>query len=224
MAVVVSGSFSPSPAARACSDLKADVASYVNATNSSRALAKAEDCIRAAVARLNTRKWAWSLVYQDITLVADDADYDLAAPFNYPRKAELLNASGKALAYLSYRDPQTFTRENSDRTTSGTPMAYTIDNPHEYGQIVLDVAPGSGFVTTYPTLRLWYFQKVAPCGGSTTSLDVPFEVAEWVAWQAKSLMAGHHDPQKVSMARSEAGAMWSDLLRQQVNYETSDWS
>lgn len=224
MAVVVSGSFSPSPAARACSDLKADVARYVGATNAARALAEAENCIGTAVAKLNTKLWNWAIVYQDITLVAGTSDYDLAAPFKAPRKAELLNGSGTPLSRLTYLDPHSFSDEYYDRNTQGSPQVYTVENPHEYGQVNLSSPPHSSFVSQYPTLRLRYYQKVQPCSGSVTSLDIPHETAEWVSWYAKSLLAAARDPQKFSVADQTQRDLWRGLISSKVADELSDWS
>jgi hypothetical protein len=163
------------------------------------------------------------LVFQDITLVADTSDYDLASVFGAPRKAELLNTASKAATTIGYMYPKTFSLEYYDRTTSGSPDVYTVENGDEYGQVRLSVPPNGGFVGNYPTLRLWYYQKVVPCGGSTTSLDVPFEVAEWIAWQAKAYMAAHYDLEKVSIAQSIAEQHWISLIRQNTRNQLTDW-
>lgn len=224
MTVVVSGSFTPSPGTVACSVLEADIASYVNAPNSSRALAKAEDFIGVAVAKLNTVLWPWMIVYQDITLVADTSDYDLASAFLAPRKAELRDGNGFPVSLLTYSDPKTFSRDHYDRKTSGTSCTYTVENAHEYGTVTLDIPPSAGFVASYPTLRLRYYQKVQPCDGSVTSLNVPHEVAMWVSWYAKAQMAAHFDPPKVGAAQAMANDMWRQLAWQRAQVETSDWS
>jgi len=224
MPIVVSGSFTPSPAARACSDLKADIARYVGATNAARALAEAETCIGTAVARLNTYLWPWMLVYQDITFVAGTLDYDLASSFLAPRHAYLLDASGNITGHLGFQDMKTFSVENDNTATAGSPTFYSAYNAHEYGTISLDVPPDSSFVNVTPTLRLWYYQRVQPCSGSVSSLNVPHEVAEWVAWYGKSLMTANHDPQKFGVADQTQRDLWRVLIRQKVANELSDWS
>lgn len=224
MAVVVSGSFSPSPSARACSDLKYDIARYVGAPNAARALAEAETCIGTAVARLNTHLWPWMLVYQDITFVAGTIDYDLASSFLAPRHAFLLDSNGNITGHLGFQDMKSHAIENDNTVLSGSPNLYSAYNAHEYGTISLDVAPNSSFVTNTPTLRLWYYQRVQPCSGSVSALDVPHEVAEWVSWYAKALMASHHDPQKFSLADQTQRDLWRGLLHSKVATELSDWS
>lgn len=224
MAVVVSGTFSPSPAARACSDLKADVARYVGATNAARALSEAEIYIGTAVAKLNTERWHWTLVYQDITLVADQVDYDLAAAFGSPRHAYLLDADGNISGAIGFDNPKTFSIQYDSTSESGNATSYTAYNVHEYGTMSLDVPPSAQFISQYPTIRLWYYQKIQPCGGSTTALDVPHEVADWVAWYAKSLMAANHDPAKFAMADQVQRDLWRQLRKENMEVQTSDWS
>lgn len=224
MAVVVSGSFSPSPSARACSDLKADIARYVGAPNAARALAEAEVCIGTAVARLNSELWPWMLVYQDITLVASTFDYDLASSFLSPRHCFVLDSNGKHSGSLSYYDPKSFSMYYDSSRSDGSPSTYTVHNAHEYGTISLNNAPTSEYASLYPTLRLWYYQRVQPCSGSVSALDVPHEVAEWVSWYAKALMASHHDPQKFSLADQTQRDLWRGLLHSKVATELSDWS
>lgn len=224
MAVVVGGSYSPSPSARACTDLKADVASYVGATNAARALAKAEDFIGAAVGKLNTIQWPWMLVYVDLTLVADQIDYDLPTAFGSPRHAATLDTNGKIVGRLGFENMKTFSNENQDTRSSGNPSLYTAYNAHEYGTISLNVAPASSYIASIPTIRLWYFRKVQPCSGSTTALDVPHEVGEWVAWYAKALMAAHFDPPKVGEAKALANDFWNRLIAQKADIESGDWS
>lgn len=224
MPVVVSGSASPTPAAVSYSTLKTKVARYVLESNATTALSVAGDCIRDAVMELNTRRWKWAIVYQDVTLVAGTAAYDLAAPFKAPRKAELINSNSKAVGYLKYMDPFTFLREFPDRTNSGDPYQYTVDNAHEYGQVILSCSPSAAFVASYPTLRLWFYRRVQVQSGDSDVLDIPAEVESFVEWRAKETIASLYDQSKVGYANQRANLMWTKLVRDDVTTELGDWN
>ena len=224
MGVVVTGSASPTPGTSTFATLKSRVARYVLSPDSSDVTAIAADAIRDAVNEINTRRWNWNLVYQDVVLVADDADYDLATPFKGPFKAELLDSNNKCLGYLGWMDNHQFLREYSQRDTSGDPYHYTVENPHEYGQVVLSAPPSSSFVASYPTLRLWFYRRVQPQVYDSDLLDIPSEVESYIEWQAKAYLASEYDPSKLSYAQSRADRLWAKLQRDDVTNDLGDWS
>jgi len=223
MSVVVDDGFVPSPTGRACTDLTDDVAGYVLANNDGAALTKARDCLRSAVSKLNTRNWEWNKVHQLITMVADTATYTLNDSFRAPRSSHLLNSDGSMIGRLGYKDPQSFWYDHDKRDEAGSPCYYTVENPHALGTIRLDVIPSSAWVGQYPTIKLWYYRRTLPCSESVVSLNVPEEVSDWVAWQAKAHMAAHYDMGKVEYARDVADQMWrlliQDVSRSQVTDE-----
>jgi hypothetical protein len=223
--VPVVGSSSPTPAVRAFSDLKNEVARYVKAPNDTDALAAAGSCINNAIRRLNTRAWQWSLTYQDITLAASDASYSLAAAFKAPRHAELLDSSGNAKMRLDWALPKNFLEQFEDRSTNGDPHAYTVLNFQDAGELLLSAPPSSSFVSAYPTLRLWYFPRLQVLAGDSDVMDeCPSEVELFVTWYAKAEMAATYDPGLASYAAGEWRSAWQALVRDDVVFGTTDWS
>jgi hypothetical protein len=225
VSVVVGSSFTPTPGGRACTDLKYDVASYVMAQNNDRALSKAQDFIRSAVARLNSRNWSWTLNYIDLTTVTGTTTYTVGATFKSPRHLALLDSSGNRQGALNYLDPKSFEYYTQTGVSgSADPFNYTVHSPHSLGAVDLDSSPSSTWATLYPTMRFWYNARVLPCSGSVSFLDVPDEVAEFVTWEAKSLMAAHFDTGKVGFAKAQANQLWTDIIRSDFREQSNDFS
>lgn len=221
---IVVGGWSPTPATRARSTLTTEVARYVLLPSDTTALSVAADGINDAIRKYNTTLWQSSLTYQDITLVASDATYSLSAPFNAPRAAELLDASGNATSVLSWYNPKSFGLYYPDRQGDGSPDAYTCFNADADGILDLNVPPSSTFITEYPTLRLRYYAKVAYLTADGHYFDGPSEVESFLCWHARAYVASIFDPPKVPYAEQKAAEFWNLLKRREVVEQLRDWS
>lgn len=220
---VVSGSWSPTPATRQRSTLVAEVLRYVMLPNDTDAQSVAADAINDAIRKYNLQHWHSSLTYQDISLSADTANYDLSAPFKSPRHAELLNSSGEPERYLNWYDSKTFGLAFPRATASGTPVAYTCYNSESDGKLTLSVPPTSDFVTSYPTLRLRYYAKIAYLSNSSDTFDGPSEVESFLCWHARMYLASIYDQSKVPFAKSQADEFWGMCIRSDAENQETDW-
>ena len=221
---IVVGSWSPSPSTRQRSTLTAEVARYVMLPNDTDAITVAADGINDAIRKYNTYLWQSSLTYQDITLVADTAGYDLSNPFNAPRHAELLDASGDPSSILSWMDPKTFGISYTDGSGSGSPQTYTCYNADADGVLSLNIAPDSSYVSAYPTLRLRYYAKVAYLSNAGDYFDGPSEVESFLCWHAKAYVASIYDPSKAAYADRKADEFWTLLKRREAVEQLKDWT
>lgn len=222
---IVVGSYTESPGQRSLSSLATEVARYVKMPNIPEALQVAKDGINEGIRRLNMVNWEWSLTYQDLTLVADTADYDLAARFRASRMMELLDANGKTLtAPLSFLTPREFSLCYPNRTQSGSPGAYTAFAVHESGQISFSCPLSAGFVSQYPTARLWYYQRVAYLTSDSDVVDAPSEVESFLVYIGKAEVASVFDEAKERSARANAEDVWRKLRAAHQDHLVSDWS
>lgn len=221
---VVTGGSSQTPAPRAFSTLKTDVARYVLLPNDTDALTVAADAINDAIHRLNTEIWQWNMTYQDISLSADTAEYSLSAAFKAPRHAHFLDVSGNYRASLDYWGPKSFDLEFPSITASGDPQGYTVYNHLDTGNITLTPAPSSAFVASYPTLRMRYYARTQKLANAADVLAVPAEVEPFILWQAKAYMAATYDPSKIGYAQGQAEQLFRALKRDNVKSQTTDWN
>lgn len=218
---VVSG-YTPSPSARTFGELKAELARYIKMPTDPEALAVAGDCVLDAIRFYNTKTWKWGLVYLDITLVADNAEYDLLGDTKEPRYAELLDSANRAASRLRYQDPRSFLEANFPITSSGEASAYTLMNVHETGTLRLDTPPSAAFITTYPTLRFWYYRRIQHPAADGDVIDVPSEVEGGIVAKGKSLLCQIYDKARVGIAENEHAQRWQLIHRDNV-METRDW-
>lgn len=212
----------PSPGARTFGQLKNELARYVKMPTDSEALSVCGDAIVDAIRYYNAKTWKWNITYQDITLVVNTADYDLSSQVKEPRYAELLDASGNSVSRLKYQDPRSFLEWNFPITASGSPDCYTLMNNHATGTLTVNYAPTTDFITSYPTLRLWYYRRIQHPTADSDEIDVPSEAEGGIIWKAKALVTQVYDPKKVQLAEQEHAERWR-LLRADNSDEQHDW-
>lgn len=217
------GGWSPSPGTRSFATLKTVVARYVLMPDDEEGLAVAGDGINDAIRELNLERWYWALVSQDLTLAADDSDYTLNTAFSMPRAAELLDSSSNPVRRMAFMDWKTFTMSYPKRDTSGSPEVYTIRNVHDDGLVQLSAPPSSSFVSSYPTLRVHYYKRIAILSGNADEIDVPSEVELYVTWSAKRYIAAIFDQNKLALADTMASRAWKALRRKNTIESDSDW-
>jgi len=120
--------------------------------------------------------WEFNRKSQDITLLANTSEYQLADDFNEPEVANTLNASGNEvdevgfIPFLEWRE--LFTEQIS--AASAVPLYYTIEFKHAVGKVRFE--PRLGPVLSYPKVRLRYFSRVKPASGLGDRLAVPYEM------------------------------------------------
>jgi hypothetical protein len=228
MSIAVASSTAQTPAVPNFASLKRFVLDYLQQLDSPRNLDAAGRGINAALDRINMRVWNWSITYETLTLVADDADYAVDAAVKKPRKLLRLNSSSERDGWYHFKPPKTFLDEHPSATTSGTPTVYTVRRDPTAGWVVLfDVPPASGHVTTYPTARFHYYARVqhfTDDGDNLGDLNVPPEVWAYLGWQARHDMASAHavSPTAIREASSQAAFLFRQLERDDRN-EYTDW-
>jgi len=218
-----SGTYTPSPARTAFSTLYARVLNYVFAPSDAALTTIAKECINESIQKLNSRRWTWQRQHDDLTLAAGTQEYDLTATFNAPRSVQMLNTSTEVVGKLFFVDPKSFDEYFPNRSAAGTPEAYTIYNEYANGHLTLSCTPSSGFVTTYPKLRVRYYKRAALLSGDADLFDGPTDFEPFIVWHARASLSAHMTPDKIAFADKRSQEIWRDLVREDVLKETGDW-
>lgn len=223
MAEAVSGSFSPTPGTSTLTKLKKEVASFILAPSDTDALEVAEMGVKEAIRKVNGRNWKFMRTTDDISTVASTRTYSLQASFLAPEHCELLNSSSNPNGMLHWLAPKEFNRTFRERSSTGSPSHYTVQNARDTGVIELSRPPSSGFVTSYPTLRLRYYAAVAfPTDAAV--LDVPVWLEPAVSWWAKMYIASVYDERKVGIASRFFSDCWRDAVAHDLASQVEDYS
>jgi len=211
------------PAARQRSDLVNEITRYILAPQDADVQTAANDGISEAIRKLNTRPWAFMLKSQDIALVADQDEYALSAATMAPRSAELLLTTDRPFGRLSFLDPKTFDSIFPNRSFTGHPTHYTIFSFQDTGTLTLNVPPASSFVSFYPKLRIRHYARLQYPAFSTSTLDVPSEVENFIVAWAQGYVSDIWDPSKSGRAYAKAQAAWTELLKSEQEQIVRDW-
>jgi hypothetical protein len=213
------------PSPRSAAKLQKEVAFYVGAPDDPESLELAllgiNDAIRG---HLNTRNWSWALDYDDLSLTAGTADYQLSSAFRAPRAMELLDSDSTPNGRLDWYDPKTFWTVFPDAGSNGTPSAYTVVNASDLGTFSMNYLPDAAFVALHPTARIRFFRRMEALVLPTDALAAPSDVESFVVWHAKMAVAASMSPDRVSLARSERDKAWKLLLYSEMESQVSDWS
>lgn len=215
--------FTQSPASTAFSTLYTRALNYVLGTSDTNQVTVAKEGINEGILRLNTVDWWWSRIALDVTLVAGTQEYALGTTFRKPRACETLNTAGEVNGQLGWVDPKEFEAVYYDRSTTGSPSAYTIFNEFVNGMVTLSCPPSSGFIAVYPKLRLRYYRRTAVLSGDSDLLAAPTEVEPFLTWLARATLAAHWAPEKVAFAETRAEKLWSLLRRENTTHELGDF-
>jgi hypothetical protein len=204
--------------------MKTEVARFVKAPNSTEILGVAGDGINDGIRRMNTRIWEFNLTSEEITLVADQKEYDVNATLKLPRHVELLNSSDVAQERVSYMPPKEFLTRFQDRSGSGQPTHYTVLNPRNYGQMTFNIAPTAGLLNNYPKIRHWYYRYIQTLSTASDTLAVPNDVERVILWSAKQYVAElYGSDRQVAIASKNFAEAWIELKKQHRRDDT-DWS
>jgi hypothetical protein len=224
MAITPGNQTSQTPANQLFSAMKTEVARFVKSPNSTEVKGVAGDGINDAVRRLNSRIWEWNFTSEEISLVADQKEYDVHDTIKLPRHLEFLNSSDVAQGRILYMPPKEFLIRFPDRTGSGEPRFYTILNPRNYGQMTFNQAPSASWVAKYPKVRHWYYRYLQTLSGDSDTLAVPNDVERVVLWSAKQYVAElYGNAQQISIATMRYAEGWSEMKKQHRRDDT-DWA
>ena len=186
--VVAASTFPQTDAGRSRAEAIAELQDYTGGSGTKHD-AKAGRSWDAAVRFYNATIWKFTRTSQDITLVASTSEYTLDGSFRAPLRAQYVDASGNTREPLFWINPEerlTFIQEGPN--SGPAPKRYTIYNQHELG--VVRLVGNLGATSTYPTLRVSYFHRIALASGATDRLGVPQDVDEavfrWALWDLKS--------------------------------------
>jgi hypothetical protein len=104
----------------------------------------------------------------DITLEADEPRYDFPryAMFNKIYLAKLVGTDGETLAPLDVIQPSDLSFRNA--VGSGDPRTLRFDA----NRLVLNPAPSSGSLNTWPTLRVWIYRRPGRMVPTTSAAQV----------------------------------------------------
>jgi hypothetical protein len=221
---ITPGGASQTPAGTTLTNLKTEIARYVKAPNSTEVLGVASDGVDDAIRFMNTRPWEFNLTSEEITTVAAQKEYDIDATVKLPRHCELLDSSDVAYIRLPYFPPKDFLTRFQARSGSGDPLAYTIFNPYNYGQLSLSVAPSATWVAKYPKIRHWFYRYIQFPASDADVIDVPNDVERVIVWKAKLYMAELFGSDRhISVARANFKEAFTELKKQHRRDDT-DWA
>ena len=220
----VASTVSPTPKNSSLGELKKQVARYVKMPNDPEALSIAADAINDGIRELNLRVWYWGLTYQDITLVAEQADYSTNQDFKAGFWAEFLKSNGDPGGGCAQYDPDTFWKTYPRSTQSGKPCAYTVINHTDTSTLSLNKKPNSAFVNEYPTLRLRYFRRHQLLTQDGDRIVGPSEAELFLSWYAKWILATTFDPQLAVLAERQKEITWRKLRVDDNEHHFHNWS
>lgn len=216
--------WTPSPAAETFGAIQKAVAGYVLMPTDSEVIDCAGQGLRRGIDRINSRNWNWLLAYDDITFVEGQYDYTLSRWFKAARNFELWDSNSVSRDRLGYVPWKTLITENPDATVNaGTPCRYSVSNINATGLVTLDVAPSSGWVSTYPMGRIQFFRKVQYPVDAGTALDVPSEVVLFLQSWAEGYTADRYAVTKARDAYARAERILHELVVDDCHGQTADW-
>lgn len=201
------------PGGPSLSTLQQRVLSWVPATPDSQNRLAAKDALNAGIDLvLNTHRWRKDLPTQDITLIASTATYDLNDDFADSRTTEWLDSNDKVTrngGWCGFLDESEFDRAYASRETDGDPKAYTI----RYKSRLLEFSspPSSGFISSYPKLRLRYYRRFQHLESPSDVFDGPSEFSSLLAWYARMELCGGRDLRKADRAERTYLRLLMDL-------------
>jgi hypothetical protein len=157
------------------------------------------------VREYNTWFWRFNRVTQDITLASpspvDSDTYNLQSDFAGPNRAKLVDTNGDERDTLQWVPFEEWLIWFPDRSgTSSKPMFYTAQNAHQTGKVTIYPA-ANGSSLQHPTLRLYYFRRIALVTSGGERLNVPMEVDEGIFQLAEAKMT--HKQKSFEDAREE---------------------
>jgi len=171
---------------------------------------------------MNTRNWNWALTYSTLTFIAGTQEYALDAGFKAPRNLALRDSAAVDRSRLMYLPWGTFLKECQWDYT-GTPQYYSAENVNFFGVIRMDVAPSAGFVSQYPTGRLWYHRRVAYPTATGTGIDVPSEAVAFIQSWAEGYTADRFASDKALQAYGRAEKALHELIVDDCHGQQTDW-
>jgi len=220
---ITPGGASQTPAGTTLTNLKTEVARFVKAPNSAEVLGVCSDGINDGIRFMNSRPWEFNLTSELLTLVADQKEYAIDATVKLPRHVECLDSSSVARMRIPYVPVKDFLTGFQDRSNSGQPLAYTVLNPYNYGQMSFSTAPNAAFVAKYPKIRHWFYRYIQFPSGASDVIDVPNDVERVIVWKAKLYIAEMYGNEKhISIARYNFKEAW-DELKKQHRRDDADW-
>lgn len=167
-----------------------ELAEYFGGDNDPRSLAKAGRSWDRAVKFYNRWLWKFNRVTDDITLAIPAGEtnyayeYNLPDDFHEPMRVSLVNAAGntvKRIPFVTY--PEYESRFANRSTQSATePELYTIRAAADEGKILFHRPFGTA--VTHPTVRLFYFRRIAQAPDPNDRLRVPPEMDDAIFQRA----------------------------------------
>lgn len=215
------GSTVISPGSASLADIWRYALNYVLAPNDPELQQMVLDAANAAIDKINSRNWEQLVKMQEIALVEDTDEYDLATDFRMPRNCNLLNTESKREGRLSYKQLKTLLHEQPCATQSGDPGEYSID--FSTRKLKLSYAPGSSYVAKYPELALYYYPRIAHLVDPDDQINgLPSEFTSWLKWYCRVEAAMIRAPQRAGLAQRECDERWGMLVADNSDTLT-DW-
>ena len=218
MATVVGASTSFEPTLQACSSLVSQVLSAYQQPDDPEVRTVALAGLNGGLALINSRTWKKLYGTSDITLNATDREYTVPDDFKDPIRLFLLDTNSQKSDIVRFKTEDEFYQLFYDQNTvTGSPYCYTFD--YSTRKIVLDSAPGSGFIAQWPSVQTRYHRRVPKlnCTGTT---GLPPEFDEFLVARGAVWLARVRDPGSARFWLDEATERWRMLLRDDSNIQT----
>ena len=158
-----------------------EIAEYEGGGSRDAIINRARRCLRRATREFNAMVWKFNRITEDITLSAEVSgtvgEYDLAANFYRPLRAQMVDSDDKTRETVEWIEWRDWARYVPDQSTTGSmPLAYTARNIHLVGRVIVDPPPAT--TLTYPTMRLFYFRRIAfPADNEVFNVPAEFQDA-----------------------------------------------
>ncbi len=203
---------------RTLGEAKLELAQYSGGGARDDILSRAGTSYLRAVREFNDIKWKFNRMVDDITLVADEPDYDLENDFKSPMRAIMVDSDSKTRDTVMWVPHEEWIYHLPDQSTTGSmPIYYTVRNAHQTGIVTVDPIPATEL--TWPIMRIHYHRRIVLPVADIEKVNAPVEVEEAIFSRAVALfLAMVRNHREAGEANVEAA-----IRRSRVEIEHRDW-
>lgn len=207
------------------SDYQFSAASYCRVPQDPEALGTAFSGLLDCIDELNLHVWYFQFSGVSFGFAANTNQYAAPIDFKASRQLDYLNDDGAVAGQFEPVDPKTFRVMQAQVGSTTVPKYYTVDTPYPSGIIRLSQAPDQAFVDSFPSGHLSYYSRIPYPDATTSIIDVPPEVEQWIMWNLRTQLAIiYATPERtVVYAQVKADKFWEQLRINHRDDEDRDW-
>ncbi len=201
-------------------ELEEEVLSFVAVNPDSENRTHVRRILNRAIDKVNSRNWIHLTGTQNVTLVADQLEYDMSSRVRRPRTCTRLDSSDDRCGVIGYKPLVIMEREHQNTEQSGNPCYYSYRE--DTRKWMFNVPPSSTFVSQYPKMQMAFHARIPHLVYPTDVISAPPEFAAFVVARGKSQMAMQRSPRLHRHASVDEREAWFLLTGDDMDTQT-DW-